>query len=39
MILSKKNDYATEITKIKNDYVTNSTLNARNKDLVKKKNI
>ena len=32
----KKTDYATEITKIKNDYVTNVALNARHKDLVQK---
>ena len=30
MVLSKKKtDYATEITKIKNDYVTNTTLTSR----------
>ena len=34
--LVKKTDYAAEITKIKNDYVTNATLNARHKDLIQK---
>ena len=34
--LVKKADYATEITNIKNDYVTNAALNARHKDLVQK---
>ena len=33
----KKTDYATEITNIKDDYVTNAALNARHKDLKKKK--
>ena len=32
--LVKKTDYATEITSIKNDYVTNAALNARHKDLI-----
>ena len=32
----KKTDYVTEITNIKNDYVTNAALNARHKDLVQK---
>ena len=32
----KKTDYAAEITKIKNDYVTNAALDARHKDLVQK---
>ena len=32
----KKTDYATKITKIKNDYVTTTALNARHKDLVQK---
>ena len=31
-----KTDYATEITKIKNDYVTNAASDARHKDLVQK---
>ena len=31
-----KTDCATEITKIKNDYVTNAALDARHKDLVQK---
>ena len=31
-----KTDYAAEITKIKNDYVTNAALDARHKDLVQK---
>ena len=35
-ILVKKTDYATEITSIKNDYVTNAALNARHKDLTQK---
>ena len=34
--LVKKTDYTTEITNIKNDYVTNAALNARHKDLVQK---
>ena len=34
--LVKKADYATEITNIKNDYVTNAALNARHKDLIQK---
>ena len=36
MVLLKKTDYATEITKIKNDYVTKTALDARHKDLVQK---
>ena len=32
----KKTDYSTEITKIKNDYVTTSALNAVHKDLIQK---
>ena len=36
MVLLKKTDYATEITKIKNDYVTATALDARHKDLVQK---
>ena len=32
----KKTYYATEITTIKNDYVTNAALDARHKDLVQK---
>ena len=32
----KKTDYAAEITKIKNDCVTNAALDARHKDLVQK---
>ena len=32
----KKTDYATEITSIKSDYVTNTELNARHKDLIQK---
>ena len=35
--LVKKTDYATEITNMKNDYVTNAALNARHKDLIQKK--
>ena len=31
-----KTDYAAEITKIKNDYVTDAALDARHKDLVQK---
>ena len=31
-----KTDYAADITKIKNDYVTNAALDARHKDLVQK---
>ena len=34
--LVKKADYATEITNIKNDYVTNTALNTGHKDLVQK---
>ena len=34
--LVKNTDYATEITNIKNDYVTNAALDARHKDLVQK---
>ena len=34
--LLKKTDYATEITKIKNDYVTTAGLNAIKDDLVQK---
>ena len=34
--LVKKTDYATEIANIKNNYVTNATLNARHKDLIQK---
>ena len=34
--LVKKTDYATEITSIKNNYVTNFALNARHKDLIQK---
>ena len=34
--LITKTDYAAEITKIKNDYVTNAALDARHKDLVQK---
>ena len=34
--LVTKTDYATEITTIKNDYVTNAALDARHKDLVQK---
>ena len=37
--LVKKKDYATEITNIKNDYVTNAALDARHKDLVQKTTI
>ena len=37
--LVTKIDYATEITKIKNDYVTNAALNSRHKDLVHKKHL
>ena len=33
--LVKKTDYATEITNIKNDYVTNAAFNARHKDSFK----
>ena len=32
--LVKKMDYATEITSIKNDYVTNVALNDRHEDLI-----
>ena len=35
-ILVTKTEYATEITKIKNDYVTTTALDARHKDLVQK---
>ena len=31
-----KTDYAADISKIKNDYVTNAALDARHKDLVQK---
>ena len=34
--LVKKTDYATEITNIKSDYVTNAALSARHKDLIQK---
>ena len=34
--LITKTDYAAEITKIKNDYVTNAALNARHKDILQK---
>ena len=34
--LVKKTDYATEIVNIKNDCVTNATLNARHKDIIQK---
>ena len=34
--LVEKTDYATEISSIKNDYVTNAALNARHKDLIQK---
>ena len=34
--LVKKTDHATEITNIKNDYVTNAALNARHQDLIQK---
>ena len=34
--LVTKTDYAAEITKIKNDYVTNTALDARHKDLLQK---
>ena len=37
--LVKETDYATEITNIKNDYVTNAALNARHKDLAQKTKI
>ena len=33
----KKTDYATEITTIKNNYVTNAALDARHKDVIQKK--
>ena len=36
MVLLKKTDYATEITKIKNDYVTNAALTSRLNDLRQK---
>ena len=32
----KKTDYATEISNIKNNYVTNAASNARHKDLIQK---
>ena len=35
----KKTDCATEITTIKNNYVTNAALDARHKDVVQKKTI
>ena len=35
--LVTKTDYAAEITKIKNDYVTNAALDARHKDLIQKR--
>ena len=35
-IFSYKTEYAAEISKIKNDYVTTAALDARHKDLVKK---
>ena len=35
-LVKTKTDYATEITSIKNDYVTNTSLNARHKDLIQK---
>ena len=34
--LVTKTDYAKEITRIKNNYVTNAALDARDKDLVQK---
>ena len=34
--LVTKSDYVAEITKIKNDHVTNAALNARHKDLIPK---
>ena len=34
--LVKKTEYATEITNIKNDYVTNAVSNAGHKDLILK---
>ena len=33
MLLLKKKDYATEISNIKNDYVTNASLNSQLNDL------
>ena len=33
MVLSKKSDYATEISSIKNDYVTNAALTSQLNDL------
>ena len=36
ILLKIKTDYATEITTVKNDYVTNAALDARHKDLVQK---
>ena len=33
MLLLKKTDYATEISNIKNDYVTNASLNSQLNDL------
>ena len=35
-ILIRKTDYATEITKIKSEYVTTTALDARHKDLLQK---
>ena len=35
-LFKKKTDYASEITKIKNDYVTNAAIDARHKNLVQK---
>ena len=37
--LVKITDYATEITNIRNDYVTNAALNATHKDLIQKQNL
>ena len=39
IVLLKKTNYATEITKIKNDYVTTTALDARHKDLVQKQHL
>ena len=36
VLLKKTTDYATEITKIKNDYVTNAALTSRLNDLRQK---
>ena len=36
MLVVKKTDYTSEITNIKNDYITNAALDARDKDLVQK---